>query len=624
MVSLFAHCHEGSEHQELDALRSELSMEVEPRIGRIPFKGRYHKLPRKFEQDYKVMSSILGKGYNGVVRLAESVHMSSKKRFAVKQFKTKGLTERKRQQLDAEIEIFLCMDHPHIARLVDVYESAASIVVVMECAEGGELFDRVTQKRLSEDEAADATRQVLLALNYIHSHGIVHRDLKLENILYDTKGGNHLKLIDFGFSKFLDSNGRLHTSCGTMAYIAPEVLKKSYTSQCDLWSLGVITFILLSGHMPFYGGDGIQDDILDGSYVMKPAHWKSVSKSAQDFTRALLTVDPRKRLDAKTALQHGWVAKSRIAGKAQINSSIIDALLLWRTAPKFHRACMLMMAWLLPSEQQATVRDSFLELDKHHDGAICLNDLRDVMVNKFRIAEDEVLEVFRLLDTTHHHEIHYSEFLAAMMSSYIDLTDDLLLNTFHHFDTSNTGAVSAEDFRMLLGDTFEGESVDDLYAAFLAEAKIDSPDGHLSCEEFVQCAYACAPKKTAGISMTPANNISAPKLWTSMQGKSRRKHELTPDRAEQPLPTLLIDASRANPSERAKSSPSCAMVAVTKRFSCLHGQSASLEPAPCHGVGDAHERGAAAEAMKQPAAKTRLEKKTLAFHGGAAPCCSVQ
>merc|ERR1719194_336391 len=148
--------------------------------------------------------------------------------------------------------------------------------------EGGELFDRVVQAGcFAEPQAADATRQMLLALNYIHSHGIVHRDLKLENFLYDKKGSNHLKLIDFGFSKVWDPNVKMRVSCGTLSYVAPEVLDKSYTSQCDLWSLGVIGFILLSGYMPFSGPEATQiKNIGKGTYNFKKDKWENVSQEA--------------------------------------------------------------------------------------------------------------------------------------------------------------------------------------------------------------------------------------------------------------------------------------------------------------------------------------------------------
>merc|ERR1719215_476798 len=149
------------------------------------------------------------------------------------------LTKDKLEQLKAEVENYLSMDHPHIIRLYDVYESRQELFLVMECAEGGELFARlVEKKRFSEAEASDALRQMLLALNYIHSHGIVHRDVKLENFIYDRHG--HLKLIDFGFSKMwaASANENMGDSLGTLAYAAPEVLQENYTSQCDMWSLG--------------------------------------------------------------------------------------------------------------------------------------------------------------------------------------------------------------------------------------------------------------------------------------------------------------------------------------------------------------------------------------------------
>jgi len=358
--------------------------------------------------------------------------------------------------------------------------------------------------------------------------------------LFDTKGGNHLKLIDFGFSKFHDSNHRLHTSCGTLAYMAPEVLTRSYTSQCDLWSLGVITYILLSGHMPFHGSDeAIQGTILTGNYVMKPAHWKGVSQSARNFTRALLTLDPHARLDAKSALDHEWITKSVPKAKPSLDSSMIDALLLWRNAPKFHRACMLMMAWLLTNEQQALVRDNFLALDTDHDGAISFKELRDVMVSQFYIPEEEVHQIFELLDTTHHQEIHYSEFLAAMMASRINMTDDLLQATFHHFDTGNNGAISAEDFRMLLGDSFEGQPVGDLYTHFLAEANIEAPDGRLGYDDFAKYARACAPKNPM-TGLSPARRTFAPKLWAKINSFHSSGSPMSQ------LPTLLRDMSPGN------------------------------------------------------------------------------
>eukprot|EP00971_Amphidinium_carterae_P171385 3397522-Amphidinium_carterae.1 len=176
--------------------------------------------------------------------------------------------------------------------------------------EGKELFDRVTErKRFTEYDAAEAVRQMLLAVNYLHSNGIVHRDLRLENFLYDKLGSDHLKLIDFGFSKVWDPTVKMQCSCGTLSYAAPEVVQKSYTNKCDLWSVGVMAFILLSGYMPFTGSqDRMTEDILAGKFVLKPECWNGI-QDGLEFVQALLTVDPDKRLSASDALNHIWIQK---------------------------------------------------------------------------------------------------------------------------------------------------------------------------------------------------------------------------------------------------------------------------------------------------------------------------
>merc|ERR1719453_364537 len=192
--------------------------------------------------------------------------------------------------------------------------------------DGGELFDRVTEiKRFSERDCADTVWQMLLSLNYIHSHGIVHRDLKLENFLYEKKGGNHIKLIDFGFSKIWDSSLQMNVSCGTLSYVAPEVLDKNYTAQCDLWSLGVIVFILLAGYMPFSGAEAVQTrNISEGKYKMKPERWKNVSEDATKFVKALLEVDPKKRLTCQQALDNKWIAERHtLQTQAEVSPEIV-------------------------------------------------------------------------------------------------------------------------------------------------------------------------------------------------------------------------------------------------------------------------------------------------------------
>jgi len=469
--------HTSSQNQFTD-----ITTRLEARCGKIPLSGRYHKHPRKIDDDYEVCNKVLGSGYNGVVRMATFKHTKQSQKFAVKAFKLSGLVKDKRAQLESEVEIFLCMDHPHITRLYDVYESDDLLFLVMECCEGGELFDRVTElKRFSERDAADAVWQMLLAVNYLHTHGIVHRDLKLENFLYDSKARDYLKLIDFGFSKMWDPNIKMHVSCGTLSYVAPEVLQKSYTSQCDMWSLGVIIFILLSGYMPFSGSEENQiKHISEGTYKMKPERWDSISTKAREFTTSLLRVDPAKRLTAEKALEHPWIAERHHHTLEEVDSKVVDALRQFGHSTKFKRACLEMMAWSLSNEDRAKVQEQFEVMDTHHQGTITLHDLKQVLIEKFHVPEKETREIFNALDSNHDEEIHYSDFLAAMVSTRIAMHDDLLKAAFLKFDQGQTGYITADSLKQVLGDVYEGEQV----AAFVAEAD-QLKDGRISYAEFV-------------------------------------------------------------------------------------------------------------------------------------------
>jgi len=469
----------------------EISERLQPRAGSISIMGRCHKAPRTLEQDYQMGSKVLGTGYNGSVKLATARRGSSNQSVAVKTFRLKGLKPKKKAQLQTEIEVFLAMDHPHVARLFDVYETDTALHLVMECVEGGELFDRVMDvKSFNEQQAADAARQMLLSLHYLHSHGMVHRDLKLENFLYDLQGSNHLKMIDFGFSKYTDEKTRMRTSCGTLAYVAPEVLKRSYTSQCDLWSMGVIVFILLSGHMPFHGESDAQiHDIKKGKYVFKQEYWGNISASAKEFTRSLLEVDPTRRLNSGTALEHKWITQNCAAQNLDIDVSVFDALRSWSAAPKMQRACMSMMAWTLTNKHHEKVRDYFLALDRDHDGTISPAELREAMRgSRLSVSEATFQEMFQVLEQSGGIEIHYSDFLAAMMSTRIDLDEDILSSTFQKFDLDSSGFITAADLRTILGDTFEGEKVEEL----VSEAD-DKKDGKIDYQEFSQYARAYHP-----------------------------------------------------------------------------------------------------------------------------------
>jgi calcium-dependent protein kinase len=373
--------------------------------------------------------------------------------------KTFQLDRHSKEEMDhvkSEVQIYLCLDHPHIARLHAVYENEQHIHLVMECLEGGRLLDRVKEKgRFSEEEARDAIRQMLLALNYMHSHGMVHRDVKLENFVFDRKDGTHLKMIDFGFSTMWspETENTMAQTCGTRCYCAPEVFCKDYTSQCDLWSLGVVGFLLLSGGMPFSGVE-MQTKIRTGTYVMKPERWMRVSSQAQSFIKSLLKVNPASRLTAQQALEHSWILNG-LTVQPDL-TQMANGLLEFSRASHFRRCCMKMLALSLPHEDQVETYSQFLSLDTERTGTIKLIALRTVITEKLHITEEqEVLRIFAALDYNHDQEIHYSDFLAAMLGAGISIGVDTMRHAFQRFDNDGSGCITVQDLRNVLGHVGE-------------------------------------------------------------------------------------------------------------------------------------------------------------------------
>uniref|UniRef100_A0A7S4RVJ3 Non-specific serine/threonine protein kinase n=1 Tax=Alexandrium monilatum TaxID=311494 RepID=A0A7S4RVJ3_9DINO len=459
---------------------SSVTARLEARRGRLPVVGRYHRLPSRLTDDYNVSSHVLGVGEGGDVLLATARDSLSRQQYAVKSYALEGLEGLKLQMLMSEVEVFLFVDHPHIARLVGIYESEDYLSFVMESHDGGQLFERFRKTgRFPEDEAAGACWQILLAVNYIHQHGIVHRDLKLENFVYDKQDSNHLKLIDFGFSKMFNSSMKMKKALGTMLYIAPEVLAKSYTCQCDLWSLGVMAFVLLADHFPFVG-DAMHDNILEGKYDWRPQQWSTNSTEAADFVRSLLCVDPQKRLTAQAALEHPWIQRrQRERPQTTVDQGVAESLVAFGHMPKLRRCCMELLAWSLSSEARAGVHDQFLALDTDKRGTISLEALKAMMAATAQLPGDEAERIFAMMDENQDGEVSYSEFLAAAVCTRTELDDSLVYTVFRKFDRDHLGYLTADGLRALLGDTF----MDDTAEALLGEAGFRR-DGRLSFMEF--------------------------------------------------------------------------------------------------------------------------------------------
>jgi len=214
--------------------------------------------------------------------------------------------------LEREIAVMSKLKHPNIVTLIEAFDTQRKTYLILELVSGGELFDEIVNKDepYYEKDAADIIRQVLQAICYMNSVGIAHRDLKPENLLLDQD--HNIKISDFGLSKDFSAE-EMTTSCGTATYVAPEVLTATgYDVACDIWSVGVITYILLSGHIRFDGPDEekVFDKILSADYSFPSPLWDPVSEEAKDFISKIFIVEPKQRITARECLEHPWMVKA--------------------------------------------------------------------------------------------------------------------------------------------------------------------------------------------------------------------------------------------------------------------------------------------------------------------------
>lgn len=414
--------------------------------------GRYREGAR-LDADFNVdrnLANALGTGVSGTVYRCK--HKASGREYAVKTFSKRGLWRKQLQALRSEVELSLQMDHPHIVRLEYVYDEPDTLHLIMELMEGGELFDRVVAAgKPNETAAARTTRQMLLAVSYLHSepYCVVHRDLKLENFLYLSAGSDHLKLIDFGLSKHWNGTkkGMLTERVGTFGYAAPEVIGGRYDAKCDVWSIGVIVYAMLTGQPPFpQDSESSSLMLLKSQIPWVSSCFKALSASAQSFLQGLIRVQPAERPSAVDCLNDPWITQRYHNSQPCIDLRTLQSLRHYTMASSFRRACLSLISWSLSAEDRAGVFTQFEELDRDNNGKLSLKEFQDVLQQTHAVNSTEAEAIFACMDVGGTGSVAYSEFLAAAMHGR--LNDEVLRSTFRRFDDN---VLTAEGMHRVLG-----------------------------------------------------------------------------------------------------------------------------------------------------------------------------
>jgi calcium-dependent protein kinase len=362
-----------------------------------------------------------------------------------------------------EIAIMKMMDHPNIIKLFETFEDHRNIYLVMELCSGGELFDKIIEaQHFGEESVGHLAKEMIGGLHYMHSNNFAHRDLKPENYLLAREASvteTPLKLIDFGMSRKFEPGKPMSTRVVTPYYVSPDVLSGSYSCACDIWSLGVIFYILFCGSPPFYsqyegrrGDEDIFKKVKSGKYAFDAADWKHVSKQAQKFVADCLVLDPKARMTAEQLLQHPWLVEHMPTMKATPLSAVaLESLKSFRSRGKIQKIALNMIAHFVEDEKVEDLHKMFETLDENNDGTLTIVEIKNSL-EKLECAElvNDMTELMKSLDNDGSGKVDYREFIAATMNKKVALTHDYVWQVFKQFDTDHTGSINKDNLATIL------------------------------------------------------------------------------------------------------------------------------------------------------------------------------
>lgn len=443
-------------------------------------------------RDYE-LKGVIGGGNFGKVQIV--IHRKTGQRRACKTILIHWPSQR--QLIEQEIETLKCLDHPNILRLHETYDDGCTIYLIMELCEGGMLYDRIVKhyERLrtpiTEEQVAVWMKQTLSATKFCHERQIVHRDVKPDNIiLVDESDSSDIKVIDFGLSSTMQKLrksrrevpsinrsgfsrilSRFRTKryqmevAGTAHFMAPEVIQGDYAEKCDIFSIGIIMYQLLSGVHPFFvphvdTEESVKAKILKTKPSTTSAAWTCVSPSAKDLVGRMLEKNPNKRLSAADALNHYWfkiMDKPRSGFNSTLTHSVFEGLQSWQNENRLKQAFLKLIAKGLSEREIQDLRKKFKALDKTGDGIITIDDLRRSMIKSgYRVDERQLRGILDSLDSTGSNLICYNEFIAALLSKRMVLQEARLRETFDKFDFNGRGYITIDSVRAAIKDSRYG------------------------------------------------------------------------------------------------------------------------------------------------------------------------
>ena len=439
----------------------------------------------KINEDY-IIIRVIGEGGYGQVK--EVVEKKTGCKRAMKSIQIKFMKKSEVENIEREVKTLKNLDHPGVLKIFQVYRESDYFHIITDLCTGGELFEKIVkQKKLSENQAASYMFDIVSTVKYLHESGIMHRDLKPDNILFeDTSPGSRLKIIDFGASKSFRKGKTYDDIVGTPYYIAPEVLLSQYTQKCDIWSIGIILYTILCGSPPFTGSSNaeIYENILEEPLAFKSPNWSSISSSAKSLIKKVLVKDPNKRISISEFLFDPWLQtrSSDLVPDRDLSQASMLNLSRFKQINKLQGCTFVYLAHCFTTSNELKhIRKLFESFDKNGDGKLSVEEIKEG-ISKFNDnLQIDAEEVMKNCDLDKNGFIDYSEFLAGVCSTNLEITKKKLKSAFDAMDSDGSGKLSRVEMRQaLIGMTCEKTIM------ALATDMDTNFDGEIDFEEFAK------------------------------------------------------------------------------------------------------------------------------------------
>ncbi|XP_022722444.1 calcium-dependent protein kinase 24-like [Durio zibethinus] len=430
----------------------------------------------------------LGRGEFGITH--QCFDLETGEAYACKKIsKAKLSTEIDIEDVRREVEIMKHLPkHPNIVTFREAFEDKEAVYLVMELCHGGELFDRIVAKgHYTERAAATVIKTILEVVKVCHEHGVIHRDLKPENfLLADGRETAPIKAIDFGLSIFYEPGQRFSDIVGSPYYMAPEVLRRNYGKEIDIWSIGVILYILLCGVPPFWADteEGIAHAIIKGNIDFERDPWPKVSDKAKDLVKSMLDPNPYSRMTVQDVLEHAWIQNLEHAPNVNLGENVRTRIKQFSLMSKFKKKVLRVVADNLPNEEVDSIIEMFHMMDTDENGDLSFEELRDGLQKIGHcVADPDVRMLIDAADIDGNGTLSCEEFVTMAVHLKRISNDEHLSQAFRYFDKNQSGYIEFEELEEALLPDNHGPNNEQLIKDIMQDVDKDK-DGRISYQEF--------------------------------------------------------------------------------------------------------------------------------------------